>query len=131
MAAPIIALIDDDDVFQLTSSRMLRAINPELSIKQFPNGAEALTFFSENIHNSDLLPDIILLDINMPYVDGWMFLQDFEKIKVNMVKQPTIFMVSSSIDPSDINKAKENKQVEDYLIKPITKARFEVLVNHQ
>jgi CheY-like chemotaxis protein len=131
MAAPIIALIDDDDVFQLTSSRMLRAINPELNINQFANGAEALTFFSENINNPDLLPDIILLDINMPYVDGWMFLQDFEKMKVNLAKQPTIFMVSSSIDPTDINKAKENEQVEDYLIKPITKAKFEVLVNHQ
>ncbi|MCE2732467.1 MAG: response regulator [Cyclobacteriaceae bacterium] len=129
MSAPVIALIDDDEVFQLTSSRMLRAINPDVTVKQFANGGVALSFFAEQAENAEELPDIILLDINMPYVDGWMFLQDFEKIRESLVKIPTIFMVSSSIDPTDISKAKSNEQVLDYLIKPISKAKFEVLIN--
>ncbi len=74
MSAPVIALIDDDEVFQLTSSRMLRAINPDVTVKQFANGGVALSFFAEQAENAEELPDIILLDINMPYVDGWMFL---------------------------------------------------------
>lgn len=129
MSAPVIALIDDDEVFQLTSSRMLRAINPDVTVKQFANGGIALSFFSEHAGNENELPDIILLDINMPYVDGWMFLQDFEKIRESLVKVPTIFMVSSSIDPTDISKAKSNEQVLDYLIKPISKAKFEILIS--
>jgi len=125
---PIIALVDDDTIFQLTSSRMLKASSPDVNLLQFSNGEEALRYLNENFDKKENLPDLIFLDINMPYVDGWMFLDDYNHLKEKIGKSIIIYMVSSSIDPVDINRAKGNKLVSDYLIKPITRTGFENLL---
>src|SRR5258706_9899078 len=100
---PVIALVDDDSIFRLIASRTIKGANITEQILQFTNGGEALQYLEENFDQRELLPDVLFLDINMPYVDGWMFLDDFEKIKSKMSKSISIFMVSSSIDPEDIN----------------------------
>lgn len=127
--APIIALVDDDKVFQLTSSRTLRAANLTNKILQFENGEEALQFLKEHASESDTLPDYIFLDINMPYVDGWMFLEDYATLKINLKKEISIYMVSSSIDPRDVNRAKQDKNVREYIIKPVSREKFIELLN--
>jgi two-component system, chemotaxis family, chemotaxis protein CheY len=120
----IIALVDDDSIFQLTASRMLKVAHPNTNILQFSNGDEALRFLQSNAENSEKLPDIILLDVNMPYVDGWMFLDDYADLKKQLSKNILVYMVSSSIDPADINRAKANPSITDYLIKPISREQF-------
>lgn len=123
-----IALVDDDSIFQLTASRMLKATHQNANILQFGNGDEALRFLQANSESSENLPDIILLDVNMPYVDGWMFLDDYADLKKRLNKNILVYMVSSSIDPSDINRAKANQSVTDYLIKPISREQFIALL---
>lgn len=124
----IVALVDDDSIFQLTASRMLKSTHLTSSVLQFLNGEEALRYLNENSHNATILPDILLLDINMPYVDGWMFLSDYAELKLKLKKEILIYMVSSSIDPADINRAKANHSVKDYLVKPISREGFEQLL---
>ena len=63
-------------------------------------------------------PDIIFLDINMPQVDGWLFLEKFREITSSIEKTIKIFMVSSSTDRSDKDKAKTYPEIEDYIVKP-------------
>lgn len=127
---PVIALVDDDSIFQLIATRTIKGANITDRIIQFNNGAEALKYFEMNFEVAERLPDILLLDINMPYVDGWMFLEDFEKLQPKLSKNVTIYMVSSSIDPEDINRAKRNKLVSDYLVKPVSKETFAKLTTH-
>jgi CheY-like chemotaxis protein len=122
--APIIALIDDDKIFQLTASKTIKATAITESILQFENGELALNYIRENLKNSTALPDYIFLDINMPFVDGWMFLDDYEQLKSGLAKPISIYMVSSSIDPRDINRAKENSNVKGYVMKPVTREKF-------
>lgn len=124
----IIALIDDDAIFQLTASRMLRALQIPLEILQFSNGEEGIRYLNEQAEKPERLPDIIFLDINMPMVDGWMFLDDYQAIRNRIGKKISIYMVSSSIDPHDINRAKSNNLVKDYLVKPISRDSFETLL---
>lgn len=127
--APItIALVDDDSIFQLTASRMLKSSGEQTNILQFSNGEEALRYLLANAEEKQNLPDIILLDINMPHVDGWMFLNDYTDLKKKLSKDILIYMVSSSIDPSDINRAKSNVNVSDFLIKPILKEGYQKLL---
>jgi two-component system, chemotaxis family, chemotaxis protein CheY len=121
---PIVALVDDDKIFQFTASKTLRALDLTDKILQFENGEEALKFLVENARNKDELPDYIFLDINMPFVDGWMFLQDYSGLKENLTKEISIFMVSSSIDPRDINRARSNPEVLEYVIKPVSREKF-------
>lgn len=119
-ARPTIALVDDDEIFQFTTSRIVKLTNLPHTITQFFNGDQALSYLNKNAEDADKLPDIILLDINMPVVDGWMFLDEFKMLKQKLKKKITIYMVSSSIAPEDVNRAKANPLVSDYLVKPLS-----------
>jgi two-component system, chemotaxis family, chemotaxis protein CheY len=117
---PVIALVDDDKIFQLTTAKIIRSLSPTNSILQFENGEDALKHLRDNAHTPENLPDYIFLDINMPYVDGWMFLADYATLKASLQKDIAIIMISSSIDPRDIKRAKNNSDVRDYVSKPVT-----------
>jgi two-component system chemotaxis response regulator CheY len=125
---PIVALIDDDKIFQLTSSKFIMSTSITDRLLQFENAEDALKFITSNIANASALPDYIFLDINMPFIDGWMFLDDYDKFKHSLPKPISIYMVSSSIDPRDINRAKNNSNIKDYVIKPVTKEKFTELL---
>ncbi len=125
---PVIAVIDDDSVYQFTAARTLKATKLTEQILQFGNGQEALNFLHDHARNAHELPDIIFLDINMPITDGWMFLDEFKKSKNEFAKKMRIFMVSSSIDPRDLNRARSNPEVEDYVEKPISLDKFSQLL---
>ncbi len=125
---PIVALVDDDKIFQFTASRTIRTLNLTDKILQFENGEEALKYLADNASNGDNLPDCILLDINMPVVDGWMFLEDYSGLKSNLAKEISIYMVSSSIDPGDIRRAESIPDVVEYVVKPVSREKFMELV---
>ena len=88
------------------------------------NGEDALDFLKSNSENVDSLPDYIFLDINMPIVDGWMFLDDYAHLKNKLSKNILIYMISSSIDPRDMTRAKQNQEIRQYIIKPVTREKF-------
>lgn len=125
---PIVALVDDDKIFQLTASKTIKATSLAENILQFENGEEALRYLNDHCGDKKSLPDYIFLDINMPFVDGWMFLDDFAGIKAKLAKPVLIYMVSSSIDPRDINRAKNYADVTDYVVKPVSKEKFRQLL---
>src|SRR5687767_7132848 len=95
--APIIALVDDDKIFQLTASKTLKSTAITDHILQFENGEAALNFIRQHSSNPESLSDYIFLDINMPMIDGWMFLEDYDNLKKELSKSISIYMVSSSI----------------------------------
>jgi len=125
VSAPVIAVIDDDSIYQFTASRTLKATQLAHEILQFPNGKEALAFLRDK---SKSIPDIIFLDINMPVTDGWGFLEEFHNLKKDLGKDIRIYMVSSSIDPRDLSRAKNIPEVTDYMEKPITMGKFAELL---
>lgn len=123
-----ICVIDDDSIYQFTIVKTLESIDLEKEIMVFSDGEEALNFILENIKDTNELPDIILLDINMPIMDGFQFMEEYIKIKPRLGKEITIYMVSSSVDPSDIERAKEIREISDYLIKPIKPGELKSII---
>ena len=115
----VICLIDDDDVYQFTFTKGLKESDAAKDILVFSDGEEALSFFRENISKTENLPDLIFLDIDMPIMDGWQFLDEFVSLKPKVDKKITIYMVSSSIDSADIDRAKAISEVSEYFVKPI------------
>lgn len=111
-------IIDDDPVFVFGAKKIMELGNICKSFMVFPNGAEALDNLKAIIVNKKKLPDFILLDLNMPVMDGWEFLDVF--IKIPSEKQITIYIVTSSMDPMDFEKAKTYSNVNNYFIKPIS-----------
>lgn len=121
-------LIDDDHIFQFITSKTLNKINPQVIIEKFEDGEQGIESIKERINNTDKLPDVVLLDINMPYMNGWEFLKEFKKIESQIEKDIQIYMLTSSDDPEDLERAKEYNELSGYIIKPVTKKELEVLV---
>ena len=124
---PVVAVVDDDSVYQFTASRTLKATQLAHQILQFQNGKEAISFLRD-ADGAGTVPDIIFLDINMPITDGWGFLEEFNQLKARLGKNIKIYMVSSSIDPRDRNRARNYPDVADYMEKPISLTKFSELL---
>jgi CheY-like chemotaxis protein len=125
----IVALIDDDEIVRFMESKVIESTNLVNRIKTFSNGEEAINFLKSNSKNPDLLPEIILLDLNMPIMDGFGFLEKYIILEPKLGKKITIYVVSSSISPADIERINQISEVSDFIIKPITKEKFEKIVS--
>ena len=121
---PTIAIVDDDSIFQFTASKTIATAKLASRVLQFENGEEAILYLKENALNRNNLPDFLFLDINMPLMDGWMFMDDYSKIGKSLAKDIQIFMVSSSIDPRDIDRARKIAEIREYITKPVTIEKF-------
>ncbi len=115
-------IIDDDDMYVSLVKKIIEAKNLCQNLMVFQNGKAALNYFEVILSNLDQksIPEIIFLDLNMPVMDGWEFLDNFTRIKNKLGKAITLYVVSSSINPIDIERAKSINSVKDYLIKPVT-----------
>ena len=119
-----LTLVDDDDIFVFLTTKIIEQTNLVDLIKVFGNGLDAINFLKENKNNVDALPDIILLDLSMPIMNGWQFLEEYNKLNPTIGKKITIYICSSSISPDDITRAKTISEVSDFIIKPITKDKL-------
>jgi CheY-like chemotaxis protein len=98
-------------------------------LQVFNNGKEALDNFLQDIEAGNELPEVILLDINMPVMDGWEFLDEYVKVKHKIKNKVKIYMVSSSVNLSDIDRAKTYGDIVDYVIKPIKSSDLQKISN--
>lgn|SRR5690606_20920749 len=115
-----ILIIDDDEINNFIATKLIDRITPVVTVFTRLNGKEGIEFLEENIKDKDNLPDIILLDINMPIMNGWEFLDAFEKIKDRIGKNIKINMLSSSVYNDDITKAQTYSTVSKFISKPLT-----------
>lgn len=97
-----------------------------VSVKSGPDALEYLNQCTND--DGKAIPDLVLLDINMPYMDGWEFLEKFKELQPNFSNSPLIVMLSSSVYEADSEKAHANPEVWDYITKPLTIDVFQNLV---
>lgn len=117
---PTLCFVDNDEVYLFLIRKMIEKKFSGTKVLEFYNGLEAIEFLKENIQHTPLLPDIIFLDINMPVMDGWEFIESFKRIKHEIAKPITIYMVSSSVDDADMERAKSIEEITEFVCKPMT-----------
>lgn len=123
----MIYIIDDDKLsIKLMSMLILKNEFCE-KINSFFNPQTALAELKKNSDDILNLPDIILLDLNMPILDGWQFLDEF--ILLPLKKEIPIFIVTSSIDPADKEMVKKYPMVKNYIVKPINAEKLKAIKN--
>lgn len=115
-----ICIIDDDPIFVYGAKRMLKEAGFCNNSVVYDNGNDALTGLTEMSLQSARLPAIIFLDLNMPIMNGWDFLEEFVKLEGYDPLQTAIYVISSSVDPRDLIRIKETKAISDYILKPLT-----------
>lgn len=115
-----VCIVDDDDIYQFTTTILLRKTELVNKIVVFSNGLKAIDFLKEEMGNKENIPDILLLDVNMPVMDGWEFLEEYLLIRSKLPKSVVIYMVSSSVDERDVLRAKSISALSGYLVKPIS-----------
>ena len=101
-----ICIVDDDNIYQFAMGRILKSMEDvPKQIITFSDGEEAIEYFEKQINTQSSLPDVLLLDINMPIMDGFQFLEAYNKLKSKIKQRIAIYMISSSVDPVDIETA--------------------------
>ncbi|MBF6609321.1 MAG: response regulator [Flavobacterium sp.] len=121
-------VIDDDKIFHFIVQKLFNRNQIEVELSFFQNGHEAIEDIKEKLDCDDPLPDLILLDINMPILDGWQFLEEYQQLKEKFESEPEIYLISSSDNILDTAKAKEfDDVIKKYLLKPIRRADIEAI----
>ena len=116
-------LIDDNEIDNLINQKMIEAASIAGNIYTHTGAKSAIEFLRnmEKLEVADkVLPDVIFLDIDMPLMDGFQFLDEFEKLTNVAKKKCKIVMLTSSINPQDSNRAKKYENVRLYLNKPLS-----------
>lgn len=116
-----IMLVDDNPHDNFYHEREIRKHNKETVIITKNSGEEAIDYLKSDINDDGMHPDLIFLDINMPGMNGWEFLEEYNKLDEELKSRIVIVMLTTSVNPDDESKAKTWKIVSDYITKPLTK----------
>ena len=129
----LILCVDDDPITLMLCKMVISKSSFATEIITAQNGEEALNYFDDLKLNNlgteiKKYPSLVFLDLNMPVMDGWEFLDHFSKEEyTSAFKNTKIIVLSSTIDPNDIEKSRTYSMVLDFLSKPITKEIVENL----
>ena len=116
----LVLLIDDNDTDNFISRRVIELTEFAERVIVKSSGQQALDYLQENAQSPGDIPDLIFLDINMPIMDGFMFLYEFETLPPELQQKPKVIILSSSEDRRDVDKIITNKSVIKYVTKPLT-----------
>lgn len=121
-----VLLIDDDDDSNFFNKRLLKKMKCADKVEEAYNGLEALEILEEG----EEFPDLIILDINMYMMNGWEFLERYKKIPYEKRRSCVLIMLTSSINPTDKQRAEKEPCVQRFETKPLSRDRLEEIIEH-
>ncbi len=121
-----VLIIDDDEINNFVCSKIINQAGFAEKVQTSLGAREALDLLESKVNDlNDDLPDLILLDINMPIMSGWDFLEYYKPLLANSNKNTILMMLSSSVYEEDVSKANAYKEVSGYIAKPLRKEKLE------
>lgn len=117
-------IIDDDEIFVFLTLKIIQSTGLVEKIHVFKDGEEGLDRLKAIENDEAKWPEIVLLDLSMPIMDGWEFLDEYNLLNPKMINTIKLYLASSSISPHDIERSKTIDTVTDFIVKPFEKERF-------
>ncbi len=124
----LVLLIDDDEGTNFLNNRLIKSSDLVENIVIANNGEDALEYLTSSIDNKHPQPELILLDINMPLMNGWEFMDEYNKLNDEQKAKIVIVMLSTSLNPDDKTRARNIENIDDFRNKPLTTNMFIELV---
>lgn len=123
-----VLLVDDDEINNFISIKLIKKALTNTSIMACLNGKFAIDQLLETQYKNPAdMPDYILLDINMPIMNGWEFLDEYKRLNIDPLGKSKIYIISSSVFSNDINKARSYPLVKDFVSKPLNVEKIKEL----
>ncbi|CAN5179630.1 response regulator [soil metagenome] len=122
-----IMLIDDNKHDNYFHERIIKEYNSNITVITQPSGTLALQYLQQQ-HEEYNRPDIIFLDINMPRMNGWEFLEEYKKLNKELHSKVIVVMLTTSLDSQDKDKSEAFTILSDYNTKPLTQSMVESIV---
>lgn len=122
---------DDDELVHMLIKRIVSKGNFDVELESFFDGKEILEQLLRIKDRVELLPDLVILDINMPMYDGWYMMEEFVNLNPEVKEKVKVYICSSSIAPFDKDKAGSCEDIADFIEKPLTIDKFQWLINLQ
>ena len=126
---PDFIVIDDDPINNIVCKKIISSLFQQADVKTFTDPEKGLNYLESIYAHPQLHPTVLFLDINMSEISGWEFLKSYEHLDATLKKRLTIYMFSSSIDPQDKVLAASNRNIWNYIQKPLTKQIVLDIVN--
>lgn len=124
-----VLLIDDDEITNIISHKLLKSLNICANVQSFSNAIDALSYINDySTRNGKHSPELILLDINMPLMNGIEFLKSWDKLNFANKEKVVIVVLATGYDGDDIAKARKFG-VNDFLLKPLTRDGLQEILN--
>lgn len=131
MKAKHILLIDDDEVTNYINTKVLKAALPDAEILVALNGIEAIKLINDRVEKGMPSFDTIMVDISMPYMDGWEFVKVLSTPQYSAYHANNIVMLTSSVFEDDMQKARSYKIIKSFFSKPLDAQKVADILNNE
>ena len=122
-----ILLVDDDKIVNFLNKKVIEGMGLANEVHTATNGEEALKIFNQYFSGQIAIPDVVLLDLSMPVMDGFEFMQAFNELNFPNKEKVLVIVLTSSNDPLDRKRAKA-LGVKHYLTKPISEEMVKAII---
>jgi CheY-like chemotaxis protein len=117
-------IIDDDEIIIYLTDKLLKKVDFANKVETFFDAESALKALNFAKQQGENIPDVILFDLNMPVMNGWDFIEEFQKLKLDI----PCFVFTSSIDPSDKQRSYQYTEIRDFITKPLTVQKLDKIL---
>jgi CheY-like chemotaxis protein len=123
-----VLLVEDDQTHNFFNSFLIESLALADQVAVAENGADALQYLERAGSGEEQMPELILLDINMPVMNGFEFIDTYEKLNEDMKSKILVVMLTTSMRPTDIERAKSYPSIAEYLYKPVSQQTLSDLI---